>query len=240
MDCVLVTGATRGLGLAICRRLKNDGFRIIGVARSSSPDFEALQSEDPALVFFEKFDLGQTQEIRNFAKKLTTAHGSIYGLVNNAAVGHDGVLATMHETQISELIHINIESPIVLTKYLCRSMMLAQRGRIINISSIIASTGFNGLSVYGATKSALTGFTQSLARELGPVGITVNTVAPGYMETSMSQGLQREKLATIKRRSPLGCLASADDAAAAVSYLMSNDAARITGTVITVDGGSTA
>ena len=113
-------------------------------------------------------------------------------------------------------------------------------GRIINISSIIATTGFNGLSVYGATKAALAGFTRSLAREVGKANITVNTLAPGYMETDMTTALQGEKLESIRRRSPLGHLAKVEDAAYAVSYLLSEKAASITGTTITVDAGSTA
>lgn len=146
----------------------------------------------------------------------------------------------MHETQISELIRVNIEAPIILTKYVSRSMLMKLRGRIINIGSIIGSTGFSGLSVYGATKSAMNGFTKSLARELGKAKITVNTIAPGYMQTAMTEGLQGEKLESIKRRSPLGHLANVEDVAGTVSYLLSADAKNITGTTITVDAGSTA
>ena len=146
----------------------------------------------------------------------------------------------MHESQISELIKVNIESPILLTKYVSRSMLIKQQGRIINISSIIATTGFNGLSVYGATKASLSGFTKSLARELGKAKITVNTVAPGYMKTAMTEGLEGAKLESIKRRSPLGQLATVEDVAGTVSYLLSDDAKNITGTTITVDAGSSA
>lgn len=119
-------------------------------------------------------------------------------------------------------------------------MLINQQGRIINVSSIIASTGFSGLSVYGATKAAMTGFTKSLAREVGKAGITVNTIAPGYMETDMTTGLEGEKLDSIRRRSPLGHLATATDVAQAISYLLSEKAANITGTTLTIDAGSTA
>jgi len=131
-------------------------------------------------------------------------------------------------------------SPILLTKYVSRAMLLNQCGRIVNVGSIIGSTGFNGLSVYGASKSALSGFTKSLSREVGKANITVNTLAPGYMETAMTAGLQGEKLQSIKRRSPLGRLANVDDAAAAAVFLLSDGASSITGTTITVDAGSTA
>ena len=146
----------------------------------------------------------------------------------------------MHDSQIESLISVNLTGTILLTKYAIRSMLLRREGRVINVSSIIASTGFNGLSVYAATKAALNGFTRSLARELGKAGITVNSVAPGYMQTDMTGALQGEKLESIKRRSPLGRLASVEDAAAAVAWLLSADAAAITGTTLTVDAGSTA
>jgi 3-oxoacyl-[acyl-carrier protein] reductase len=119
-------------------------------------------------------------------------------------------------------------------------MMLARQGRVVNVSSIIASTGFSGLAAYAASKAALEGFTRSLAREVGALGITVNAVAPGFLQTAMTDNLQGEKLASIVRRSPLKKLATTDDAAGAVRYLLSEDAASITGTVITVDAGSTA
>ena len=146
----------------------------------------------------------------------------------------------MHNSEITALLNLNVQAPILLTKYLLRPMLLNQSGRIINISSIIARTGFNGLSVYAASKAALEGFTKSLSREVGKAGITVNCVAPGYMQTEMTNSLQGDKLESIKRRSPLGRLATPDDAAGAVLYLLSEQAATVTGTTITVDAGSTA
>ncbi len=238
-DTVLVTGGTRGLGLAICKKLVENGFRVIVVGRNCSSDCETwLKNEDSAV--FEPFDLLSTEEIHKFARGVTKKYGRLYGLVNNAALGLDGVLATMHETEISKVIKVNVEAPILLTKYLLRPMLINQRGRVVNISSIIGRTGFKGLAVYGATKSALNGFTRSLSREVGKAGITVNSVAPGYMATDMTEGLDGEKLESIKRRSPMGELAQVEDVAAMVNYLLSAEASRVTGTVITVDAGSTA
>lgn len=238
-DIVLVTGGTRGLGLAICKKLVHSGFRVIVVGRTCSSDCDAwLKEEDDAV--FEPFDLLNTEEIHKFARTITKKYGRLYGLVNNAALGLDGVLATMHETEISKVIKVNVEAPILLTKYLLRPMLINQRGRVVNISSIIGSTGFKGLAVYGATKSAINGFTRSLSREVGKAGITINSVAPGYMATDMTEGLEGEKLESIKRRSPMGELAKVEDVAAMVNYLFSAEASRVTGTVITVDAGSTA
>jgi 3-oxoacyl-[acyl-carrier protein] reductase len=127
-----------------------------------------------------------------------------------------------------------------MAKYASRSMLLEGEGRIINIASIIGFTGFNGLSVYGATKSAMLGFSKSLSRELGKGGVTVNSIAPGYMQTEMTKSLSGEKLKSIERRSSLGTLVTVDDVAGSVVFLLSKDARFITGTTLTVDAGSTA
>jgi 3-oxoacyl-[acyl-carrier protein] reductase len=238
---VLVTGATRGLGLSVTERLQCDGYTVVAIGRKISEALRAVISRDsPGKVLFYEFDLLNTPKIREFVKLITSEVGAFYGLVNNAALGHDGILATMHDSQIETLLRLNVLSPILLAKYVSRSMLSQGTGRIINVSSIIGSTGFSGLSVYGASKAALIGFTRSLARELGKVNITVNAVAPGYMETEMTQSLQGEKLETIKRRSPLGRLTRVEDAAGVVAFLLGPGGESITGTTITVDAGSTA
>ena len=240
MRHVIVTGSAKGLGLEISKQLAGAGYKVIGISRTVTEEYSRLQSEYPEQVYFYQFDFANTAEISSLVKQLTKDHGRIYGLINNAALGHDGVLATMHESDISEVIKVNIEAPILLTKYVSRSMLLNKAGRIINVGSIIGSTGFNGLSVYGATKSALGGFTKSLARELGKAQITVNTLAPGYMETNMTDGLVGDKLEKIKRRSCLGRLAHVSDAASMALFLISESASGVTGATFTVDAGSTA
>ena len=240
MKNILVTGAFKGLGLEISRRLIKDGFKVLGIGRRVSSDFtDLISNEGKALGDFRKFDLNELDKIPLLINDIVKEHGPLYGLVNNAALGVDGVLATLHQNDITKALRVNLEAPILMAKFACRSMLPRREGRIINISSIIASTGFNGLSVYGASKSGLDGFTRSLARELGRANITVNCVAPGFMATDMTAGLEGEKLESIKRRAPLG-LARTKDAAGAVSYLLSIDGQFITGTTITVDGGSTA
>jgi 3-oxoacyl-[acyl-carrier protein] reductase len=235
---VMVTGARRGLGLAISQRLAADGYKVLAVARSDSTELNALCEHES--VIFEPFDLAETNKIHTWIVDLTKKHGRIYGLVNNAAIGADGVLATMHEHDVAQSLLVNLQSPIVLTKYVSRSMLLGGAGRIINISSIIGSTGFSGLSVYAATKAGLIGFTKSLSRELGKANITVNCVSPGYLDTDMTRGIAPAKLETIKRRSPSGKLASVESVAASVSFLLGEDGKMINGTTITVDAGSTA
>jgi 3-oxoacyl-[acyl-carrier protein] reductase len=239
-DYVIITGASKGLGLAICQQAAGQGYGVIAIARKLSEPFKALQQDYPELVNFHAIDLADLDRISELCKQLIKQYGRPYALINNAAAGHDGVLATMPNSAIEHLMRLNIQAPILLSKYLVRSMLLNRKGRIINISSIIAKTGFNGLSVYAASKAALEGFSKSLAREVGKAGITVNCVAPGYMQTDMTSSLQGEKLESVKRRSPLGKLATVDDAAAMVLYLLSDKASAITGTVMTVDAGSTA
>lgn len=240
MRNIIITGATRGLGLAmVARLLREDGYRIITIGRHETPELAALIATHPDRVVWRPYDLADLDGIPALVTGITREVGPLYGLVNNAALGLDGVLATQHASDIARALRINLESPILLTKYACRTMLTQRRGRIINVSSIIASTGFNGLSVYGATKAGLEGFTRSLSRELGRAQITVNCLAPGYMETDMTAGLQGEKLTSIRRRAPLGLPAPAD-VAGAVVYLMSDEAQMLTGSVVTIDGGSTA
>lgn len=240
MKTVIITGATRGLGLIMAMYAISQGYRVIAIGRSRSEGVKALIHDHPQMVAFEPFDFSDLNRIHEFTTDLVKRHGRPWGLINNAAVGFDGILATQHERDIGSLIRINVEAPILLTKYVLRSMLIARTGRIVNISSIIANTGFSGLSVYGATKAAMIGFTRSLAREVGKAGITVNAVAPGYMETDMTSGLGGEKLVAIRRRSPLGHLAEPIDVAYAVGYLLSDGAANVTGITLTVDAGSTA
>ena len=187
-----------------------------------------------------RFDLAEIEDIPTLVKTLRQEFGPVYGLVNNAAVGFDGVLALMPNSQIEQLVRVNTLSPIVLTKYAVRAMMADGGGRIVNIASIIGSTGYSGLSVYGATKASMIGFTRSLAREVGRMGVNVNAVAPGFMDTEMTQGLEDTQRQQIARRSALHRLPDVDDVANAVEFLLGDKANSITGTVLTVDAGSTA
>ena len=244
MRNIIVTGGSRGLGLGIARRLASSGYRVIAVARQQSAQISAAMEEanriGPGSLNFSTFDFDDIEAIPELVKRIRTDFGPIWGLVNNAALGLDGALATMHNSEIARLLRINTLAPIVLTKYVVRRMMAdGGGGRIVNIASIVAFTGYSGLSAYAATKASLVGFTKSLAREVGRLGINVNAVAPGFLETEMTQGLGAEQREQIARRSALRRLPEVDQVAAAVAFLLGSDADAITGTVLTVDAGST-
>ena len=245
MHNVLVTGGSRGIGLAIARRLAASGYNVIAVARRESHELReaiaATAGQGGGCVHFRAFDLGNVDGIPAFVKSLREEFGAIYGLVNNAGIGTEGLLATMHNSEIEALVRLNVLSPVILTKYVARHMMAdGAGGRIINMSSIIASTGYNGLSVYGATKAAATGFTRSLAREVGKLGITVNAIAPGFIDTELTHSLGAEQRQRIAGRSALRRLPETDDVAGMVEYLLGEGGRNITGTVLTVDAGNTA
>ena len=243
---VIVTGASRGLGLGIARKLVAAGYAVIAIARKQHAELTAAIDVADAnkagggSLHFLPFDLAETDGIAALVRTLRTRHGPIYGLVNNAALGTNGALAIMHNTQIEGLIRLNTLSPIVLTKYVVRHMMADGGGRVVNVASIVGFTGYSGLSVYSATKASMLGFTRSLAREVGRVGINVNAIAPGFLDTEMTQELQGERREQVARRSALRRLPEIDDVADAVEFLMGPKAKSITGTVLTVDAGSTA
>ena len=237
---VLVSGGSRGLGLAIAQKLVADGYNVIALARKPGDALDAAIKASSGNLHFIACDLSDLDAIPDMLRGVKDTHGALYGLVNNAALGTEGLLSNMHNSDIEKLVSLNVLSPIVLSKYAVRAMMTAGEGRIINISSIIASTGYSGLSVYGATKASLLGFTRSLAREVGRLGITVNAVAPGFIATDMTAGMSDDQRAKIANRSAMKRLADADDVANAVAYLMSDGARNVTGTTITVDAGNTA
>jgi 3-oxoacyl-[acyl-carrier protein] reductase len=241
MRNVLVTGGSRGIGLAIARRLTASGYHVTAVARRESDDLrQAVHEVGGDRLRFKPFDLSEIDAIPAFVKALRDEFGAIYGLVNNAGTSTEGLLATMRNSDIEAQIRLNVLSPAILTKYVVRHMMADGAGRIVNISSIIASTGYNGLSVYGATKAAATGLTRSLAREVGKLGITVNAIAPGFIHTELTKGLSEEDRQRIAGRSALRRLPEAGDVAAMVEFLLGEGGRNITGTVLTVDAGNTA
>lgn len=244
MRNVVVTGGSRGLGLAIARKLAASGYGVIAVARSQGAALTAAIADaeraGSGSLRFLPCDLGDIDAIPRFIGGLRKTCGPIWGLVNNAALGTDGALALMHNAKIEQLVRLNTLSPIVFTKYVVRHMMADGGGRVVNVASIVGFTGYSGLSVYAATKASMLGFTRSLAREVGRMGVNVNAVAPGFLDTEMTEGLTGELRDKVVRRSALKRLPVVDDVADAVEFLLGDKAASITGTVLTVDAGSTA
>ncbi len=244
MRNVIVTGGSRGLGLAIASALAAGGDRVIAVARTETDELRSAAQEversGRGAVHFRGFDLTDIDGIRGLVAGLRKQFGALYGLVNNAGLGMHGLLSMMRDGDIERLVRLNTVAPVVLAKYVLRSMMVERAGRIVNVASIVASGGYSGLTAYAATKAALIGFTRSLAREVGSLGITVNAVAPGFIETEMTRELTQADRERIERRSALKRLAGPEDIAAAVEYLLSEKARNVTGITLTVDAGSTA
>ena len=241
---VLVTGGSRGLGLAISQKLCGAGYRVVAIARRKNKNLtSALADAKRATkgeLHFVPFDLGKIDEIPGLVRGLRKEFGPVFGLVNNAAIGTEGALAMMHNSKIEEQVRVNTLSPIVLTKYVVRGMMSAGTGRIVNIASIIGTTGYSGLAAYAATKTSMIGFTRSLAREVGRLGINVNAVSPGFLDTEMTSVFNDDQRQQIVRRTALRRFPEVDDVADAVEFLLSDKARNITGTVLTVDAGTTA
>jgi 3-oxoacyl-[acyl-carrier protein] reductase len=244
MQNVIVTGGSRGLGLAMGRTLAAGGYRVIALARGSTEDLmaasRAAADSGRGAIEFRACDLSDLGQIGPLVKALRADFGPIYGLVNNAGLGTGGVLSNMRDQDIQRLIQLNTVSPILLSKYVVRSMMAHREGRIINIASIVAATGYSGLSVYSATKASLIGFTRSLAREVGQLGITVNAVAPGFIATEMTHDLDEAQRLKIAGRSALKRMADPIDVARSVEFLLGDGGRNVTGTTLTIDAGNTA
>jgi 3-oxoacyl-[acyl-carrier protein] reductase len=244
MQNVIVTGGSRGLGLAMARTLAAAGYRVIAIARGSTEELttasRAAADGARGAIEFRACDLSDFGQIRPLVKTLRADFGPIYGLVNNAGLGASGILSNMRDEDIQRMIQLNTVSPILLSKYVVRSMMAQREGRIINVASIVASTGYSGLSVYSATKASLIGFTRSLAREVGQLGITVNAIAPGFIATEMTHELNESQREQIARRSALKRMADPIDVARSIEFLLGDGGRNVTGTTLTVDAGNTA
>jgi 3-oxoacyl-[acyl-carrier protein] reductase len=237
----MVSGGSRGLGAGIVRAYLDAGYRVATCARTATPQV-GRWTEDPATAdrfLFVTADLSNRADVDAFVAAVIERWGSIDVLVNNAGVARDGILGLTPDEDIDAVVDLNLKGTLYLTRSVSRRMLANQRGHIVNISSIVGRSGYRGLAVYSATKAALDGLTRALARELGSRGIVVNGVAPGYLRTEMSHGLDEDQLQQIVRRTPAGRLGEPDDVARAVQFLTDPANTYITGHVLVVDGGLT-
>jgi 3-oxoacyl-[acyl-carrier protein] reductase len=239
MPTSLVSGGSRGLGLAVVERLLARGDSVATFSRSGSEALAALAAKHPGRLLTESLDAADASALRGFVERAAAAFGSIDHCIANAAIAHEGVLATATDAEIDAMLAVNLRGSIVLVREAVRQMLVkAEHPSVTLVSSIVASHGSPGLSVYAATKAGLEGFARSLARELGPRGIRVNAVAPGFLETDLSASLSADNRSRIIRRTPLGRLGLPADVVGAIDFLSSPRAAFITGQVLTIDGGA--
>lgn len=238
---VIVTGGSRGLGAGIVQSYLDSGDRVATCARTRTPEVDAWAADprwQDAFLFVEA-DLSNRAEATAFVDAVVAAWGTVDVLINNAGVARDGVIALAADDDVDTVIDLNLKGTLQVTKLAVRRMLTARRGSIVNISSIVGLSGYRGLSVYSATKAAMDGLTRALARELGSRGVIVNSIAPGYLRTEMSHGLDEGQLQQIVRRTPAGRLGDPADIARVCQFLTDPQNTYLTGQVIVVDGGLT-
>lgn len=236
---VLLSGGSRGLGLVLAEGLLKAGRHVVTFSRKPSDAQQALAERHAGALFSLTGDMADPASLEEVVRKAERDVGPVEVLINNAGIAHDGVLATMRPEQIEQLVAVNLTGTLLLTRLVVRHMLVRSRGVVLSISSIIGLRGYSGLAAYSATKAGLDGMTRALARELGERGIRVNSIAPGYLETEMTGGLDDRQREQIVRRTPLGRLGRAEDVMGAVLFLTSEAASFITGQTLVIDGGIT-
>ena len=235
----IISGGSRGLGLALVERFL-EGHRVATFSRSRSVELDALVTDaPPETALWRSLNHADPSATSDFIREVFSRWGRIDVLVNNAGVARDGILALVPDEDIDTVVDLNLKGTIYMTRLVSRRMLARGAGSIVNISSIVGRSGYRGLGVYSATKAALDGFTRAMARELGSRGITVNGVAPGYLRTEMSHGLDEDQLGQIVRRTPAGRLGEPEDVARAIRFLTDPANTYLTGHILVIDGGLT-
>lgn len=232
----LVTGASRGIGKAIAEKLADDGFFVVGTATTengANAISAYLEERGKGLML----NVADSQSVESVFNVINEAYGAPLVLVNNAGITRDNLLMRMKDDEWDDIINTNLTSVFRMSKAVLRGMMKARKGRIINISSVVGATGNAGQANYAAAKAGMIGFTKSMAKEVGSRGITVNTVAPGFIDTDMTKELGDDVRAGLLRAIPLARLGEASEIAHAVAFLASEGAAYITGETLHVNGG---
>ncbi len=234
---VLVTGASRGIGRAIAERFAKEGCFVIGTA-TSAKGAEAIGD------YLSEFggigrvlDVCSDEAVEQLFDEIDSVYGTVNILVNNAGITKDGLLMRMKNEDWADVIDTNLTSIYRMSRRAVRGMMKARHGRIINITSVVGQMGNAGQANYAASKAGVEGFSRALAREIGSRGVTVNCVAPGFVETDMTEELDERLVNSMLDAVPMGRMAQPDEIAAAVSFLASDDASYVTGAVLAVNGG---
>lgn len=237
---ILVTGCSRGVGLKICEVLLAQGHTVYGVARSYTDEFKGLEAAYAGRLFFKSIDLASSGNVRETVfKEFITNKVQLDGFVNNAAMAYDDIITNLNVERLEEMFAVNVFTPMMLTKYAIRHMLLHKnKGSIVHISSISAHTGYKGLAMYASSKGALEAFSKNTAREWGALGIRSNVVVPGFMETAMSATLTDDQKDRIYKRTSLKAATSVESVAETVAFLLSEKAVSITGQNINVDNGT--
>lgn len=233
----LVTGASRGIGQAIAKRLANEGYLVIGTATSEKGAAAVNDYLQELGGTGRVLNVQDAEQINQLFDSIEKEFGNVQVLVNNAGITQDGLLMRMDDNAWERVLDVNLTSVFRTSKRAIKSMMKARQGRIINITSVVAAMGNAGQTNYTASKAGIEGFTRSLAREIGSRQITVNCVAPGFIDTDMTKDLDEALIQSMLNAVPLARLGKPEDIAAAVNFLASEEAGYITGTVLDVNGG---
>jgi 3-oxoacyl-[acyl-carrier protein] reductase len=236
-EIALVTGASRGIGKAIAEKLAQLGARVIGTATTDSGAVAINSYLEPVGGRGLRLDVTDADSVSSVIKQVGDEFGAVGILVNNAGITRDNLLMVMKDAQWEDIITTNLTSVYRMTKAVLRGMMKSRKGRIINIASVVGLTGNPGQTNYAAAKAGMLGFTKSLAREIGSRNVTVNAVAPGFIDTDMTRELAEDQRQALIGQIPLNRLGDAADVAAAVAFLASSEASYITGETLHVNGG---
>lgn len=236
---VVVSGGSKGLGFSICKTLLSEGYNVATFSRKSTPELAALLEEHQGRMYWEAIDISNTSALSLFLHNVKEVLGRVGYLVNSAGMASEGLLTLMKTKDISRMIQVNLEGTINLSQLCIKQMMVGGFGVIVNVSSIVGIRGYKGVGAYGATKAAMDGLTRGLSKELGSMGIRINSIAPGFMETDMTTELTDKQKARIVRQTPLERLGTVEDVSSVVKFLLSDDSGFITGQTLVVDGGLT-
>ena len=235
----LVTGASRGIGKAIAAELGNAGFIVVGTATSQAGAdvISAYLTEAGITGRGEVLNVNDAENVSPLFSRIAESYGAPLVLVNNAGITRDNLLMRMKEDEWDDILNTNLKSVYRLSKAALRAMTKARFGRIINITSVVGVSGNAGQANYAAAKAGIIGFSKSLAQEIGSRGITVNSVAPGFIQTDMTDSLSEDQKSALVSNIPMGRLGQPEDIAGAVAYLASDEAAYVTGVTLHVNGG---